>query len=64
MHEHAPNAKEFTQHKGSRYHTLSDEDRSRNRNKSRVRSIVEHVFHVMKCQFGFTDVVIQSTGPV
>ena len=56
LHEHAPNAKDFTQHKGSRYHTLSDDERSRSRNKSRVRSKVEHVFHVMKRQFSFTKV--------
>jgi len=56
LRENAPKAKDFTQHKGSRYHALSDEERSRNRNKSRVRSKVEHIFHVMKRQFGFTKV--------
>lgn len=56
LHEHAPNAKDFTQHKGNRHHTLSADERSRNRNKSRVRSKVEHIFHVMKRQFGFTKV--------
>jgi IS5 family transposase len=56
LHEHAPNAKDFTQQKGSRYRTLSDDEHSRNRNKSRVRSKVEHIFHVMKRQFGFTKV--------
>ena len=35
---------------------LSDKEQSRNRNKSRVCSKVEHVFHVMKRQFGFTKV--------
>lgn len=53
---HAPKAKDFTQKKGSRHHSLSDEDLSRNRTKSKVRSKVEHVFHVMKRQFGFTKV--------
>jgi len=48
--------RDFTQHKGSRYHKLSDVERSRNRNKSKVRAKVEHVFHVMKRQFGFTKV--------
>jgi len=52
----APNARDFTQHKGSRYHPLSDTERGRNRTKSRVRAKVEHVFHVMKRQFGFTRV--------
>lgn len=46
LHEYAPNAKDFTQHKGNRHLTLSDEERSRNRSKSRVRSKVEHIFHV------------------
>jgi IS5 family transposase len=56
LRENAPNAKDFSQHKGSRHHRLSDEERSRNRNKSRVRSKVENIFHVMKHQFGFTRV--------
>ena len=56
LREKAPNAKDFTQHKGSRHRKLSEDERSRNRNKSRVRSKVEHVFHVMKRQFGFTKV--------
>ena len=54
--EKAPHAKDYTQHKGSRHHKLSEADRARNRNKSRVRSKVEHLFHVMKRQFGFTKV--------
>lgn len=54
--EHAPQAKDFTNKKGSRYVTLSDNDRARNRNKSKVRAKVEHVFGVMKGQFGFTKV--------
>ena len=53
---HAPKAKDFTQKKGSRHYTLSDEEQSRNRTKSKVRSKVEHVFHVMKRQFGYTKV--------
>ena len=54
--ECAPGAKDFTNKKGSRYVTLSDEERARNRNKSKVRAKVEHVFGVMKGQFGFTKV--------
>lgn len=54
--DHAPDAKDFTHKKGSRYVKLSDADRSRNRNKSKVRAKVEHVFGVMKGQFGFTKV--------
>jgi IS5 family transposase len=56
LHENVPNAKDFTQHKGSRHHRLTNEERSRNRNKSSVRSKVEHIFHVMRRQFGFTKV--------
>ena len=53
---HAPQAKDFTHKKGSRYVTLSDAERSRNRNKSKVRAKVEHIFGVMKGRFGFTKV--------
>jgi IS5 family transposase len=56
LHEHAPNARDFTHKKGSRHRSLSAEERARNRTKSRVRAKVEHVFHVMKCQFGYTKV--------
>jgi len=58
--EHAPQAKDFTNKKGSRYVTLSDTERARNRNKSKVRAKVEHVFGVMKAQFGFTKVRYKS----
>lgn len=54
--ERAPNAKDVTHKKGCRHRPLSDEERSRNRNKSRVRAKVEHVFGVMKGQFGLTKV--------
>ncbi|WP_345419632.1 IS5 family transposase [Halioxenophilus aromaticivorans] len=54
--EHAPRAKDFTNKKGSRNVTLSDRDRAKNRNKSKVRAKVEHLFGVMKGQFGFTKV--------
>ena len=56
IHEHAPRARDFTQRKSSRHRTLLSEDRSRNRTKSKVRAKVEHVFHVMKRQFGYTKV--------
>jgi IS5 family transposase len=35
---------------------LSDEERSRNRRKSKVRAKVEHPFWIMKGVFGFTKV--------
>lgn len=54
--DHAPLAKDFTNKKGSRYVILSDSDRARNRNKSKVRAKVEHLFGVMKGRFGFTKV--------
>ena len=54
--EYAPNARDFTQRKGSRHRKLSERERLRNRTKSKVRAKVEHVFHVMKRQFGFTKV--------
>lgn len=54
--ERSPEAKDFTNKKGSRYVSLSDEERSRNRQKSKVRARVEHIFGVMKGQFGFTKV--------
>jgi IS5 family transposase len=56
LREYAPNAKDFTQKKGSRHRSLSADERARNRTKSKVRSKVEHVFHVMKRQFGYTKV--------
>ncbi len=52
----APNAKDFTQAKGSRYRKLTQTERTRNRTKSRVRSKVEHPFGIIKRQFGFTKV--------
>lgn len=54
--EHAPQARDFTNEKGSRYRPLTDEQRARNRTKSKVRAKVEHAFRIMKRQFGFTTV--------
>ena len=56
LQEHAPNAKDFTNKKGSRYKSLTEEGKSKNSTKSSVRAKVEHVFHIMKRQFGFTKV--------
>ena len=52
----APKAKDFTNQKGCRNRLLSSADKAKNRVKARVRCRVEHVFRVMKCQFGFTKV--------
>ena len=49
----APDAKDFTQRKGYRNRLLTAEERSSNRYKSKICSRVEHVFGVMKRQFGF-----------
>jgi IS5 family transposase len=54
LRECAPKARDFTQQKGSRHRALSTEERPRNRTKSKVRAKGEHVFHVMKRQFGYT----------
>ena len=56
LYEQAPQAKDFTQKKGSRYRKLTEAEQSANRYKSKIRSRVEHVFGVMKRQFGFTKV--------
>lgn len=56
INEHAPRARDFTQHKAHCHRPLSDEQRACNRNKSRVRSKVEHVFGIIKGQFRFTRV--------
>jgi len=54
--KHAPRAKDFTQEKGHRHRPLSDEQKRRNRNKSRVRAKVEHPFLILKRVFGFDKV--------
>ncbi|MDO8535303.1 MAG: IS5 family transposase [Xanthobacteraceae bacterium] len=52
----APKASDFTQAKASRYRQLTDTERSKNRNKSRVRAKGEHPFLVIKRIFGFAKV--------
>jgi len=52
----APAAKDFTQKKSSRNKHLTTDERSANRQKSKIRSRVEHVFGIMKRQFGFNKV--------
>ena len=54
--KHAPQAKDFTQHKARRNRPLTKHEKARNKTKSRIRSRVEHVFHVIKRQFGFIKV--------
>jgi IS5 family transposase len=52
----APQAQDFTHHRGNRASALSDEEVAKNRTKSRVRARVEHPFRVLKCVFGFRKV--------
>ena len=52
----APNAHDFTNKKASRNCPLRDEDRRKNRTKSKVRAKVEHPFLMLKRVFGFTKV--------
>ncbi len=54
--QHAPNAKSFIQAKAHRHRPLSEEERARNRTKSKVRAKVEHAFLVIKRIFGWTKV--------
>jgi IS5 family transposase len=54
--KHARHARDFTQEKATSNHPLSDQQRSRNRTKSRVRAKVEHCFLIIKRIFGFNKV--------
>jgi len=54
--ENAPYAADFTQPHSSRAKNPSVRQRKSNHTKSRVRSRVEHVFHVLKRIFGFAKV--------
>jgi IS5 family transposase len=56
IHECAPRAQDCT-HRRYRYHgRVNQAERAKNRNKSRIRSKVEHVFGVLKLKFGFVKV--------
>jgi IS5 family transposase len=52
----APRAKDFTNQRVRRDGEVDEAERSKNRNKSRVRARVEHVFGVVKRLWGFTKV--------
>lgn len=56
MKKEAPQAKDFTQAKARRNRPLTKQEKARNKTKSSIRSRVEHVFHVIKRQFGFIKV--------
>lgn len=52
----APHAQDFTQKKAHRHRPLTETQKRRNHTKSKVRSKVEHIFFVLKRQFGFAKV--------
>lgn len=54
--EHAPHAKDFTNQRIRKRGEVDEAQRSRNRNKSKIRARVEHVFAVVKWLWGFTKV--------
>ena len=53
---HAPNALDFTNKRYRHRGVVDEAARAKNRTKSKVRSKVEHAFHVIKRQFGFAKV--------
>jgi IS5 family transposase len=56
IHEVAPRAQDLTNKRYRHNGRVDEEERKRNRTKSQVRSRVEHVFQIMKLQFGFVKV--------
>lgn len=54
--KHAPRAKDFTNQKGYRNRPLSDDEKAKNKTKSKVRAKVEHPFLILKRIFGFNKV--------
>ncbi len=52
----APGARDFTNSRATRSHTLTEAERLTNRRKSSVRAKVEHAFGVIKRIFGFAKV--------
>jgi len=52
----APNARDFTNQRAKRHGIVDEVERAKNRNKSRIRARVEHVFGVVKRLWGFGKV--------
>ena len=52
----APQAKDFTNQRTRKGGEIDEAERARNRNKSRIRARVEHVFAVVKRLWGFSKV--------
>jgi transposase, IS5 family len=51
--KHAPKAMNFTNRRYRYKDTVDEEERAKNKTKSRVRAKVEHPFLIIKCIFGF-----------
>jgi transposase, IS5 family len=56
IHSKAPKARDFTNQRTRRAGEVDEVQRGKNRNKSRIRARVEHVFAVVKRLWGFTKV--------
>lgn len=56
----APRAKDFTNQRTSHAGEVDEMQRAKNRNKSQVHARVEHVFAVVKRQWGFTKVLYRG----
>jgi IS5 family transposase len=56
IHEHAPNALDFTNRRYRFKKRIDEVQKAKNRTKSKVRAKVEHVFGVIKGVFGFVKV--------
>ena len=52
----APRAQDFTNRRYRHHGNINEIEKAKNRNKSRVRAKVEHVFGVIKNIFGFRKV--------
>ena len=58
----APQARDFTNQRVRKGGEIDEAERSKNRNKSRVRARVEHVFAVVKRLWGFNKVRYRGLG--
>jgi IS5 family transposase len=56
IHSKAPQAKDFTNERIRKADTIDEVKRRKNRNKSKIRARVEHVFAVVKRLWGFSKV--------
>jgi IS5 family transposase len=62
IHEVAPRAQDLTSRRYRYQDGIDEVERAKNRTKSRVRSKVEHVFQILKLQFGFVKVRYRGLG--